>query len=186
LEKPDSLSLPRLAGTYWVVPGKLLAGAYPASLDPEDSKRVLQALLSVGICHVIDLTEVVETLSPGGYYPPYRDRMLALAKEGGRSLVMDRMPIRDTWIPSRVEMCRILDTIDETIGRGGAVFIHCIGGRGRTGIVVGCYLARHGVADDRHIITKIEMLRSHLADKKFPSPETPQQLEFILSWVEGE
>jgi protein-tyrosine phosphatase len=112
--------------------------------------------------------------------------MLALAKETGRSLRMDRNPIRDTWIPSRVEMCRILDTMDETIQGGGAVFIHCIGGRGRTGTVVGCYLARHGMADGRQIITKIEMLRSHLADGRLPSPETPQQIAFVLSWVEGE
>jgi hypothetical protein len=186
LKKTDSPLSPPLSRTYWVVPGKLLAGAYPTTPDPEHSRRELQALLSAGICHVIDVTEVSEASWPNGYYFPYRDQMLALAKEAGRSLMVNRMPIKDTWTPSRVEMCRILDTMDETIQRGGAVFIHCIGGRGRTGTIVGCYLARHGMAEGRQIITKIEMLRSHLVDGRLPSPETSQQMAFVLSWVEGE
>lgn len=186
MKKPDLRLSPLLSDAYWVVPGKLLAGAYPTTSDPERSREVLQALLSAGICHVIDLTEIAETRSPGGYYPPYADRLHSLAKAGGPSLVVDRLPIKDTWIPSRLEMCRILDTMDKTLQNGGAVFVHCIAGRGRTGTVVGCYLARHGMADGREIIKKIETLRSVLKDRRLPSPETPQQMDFILSWVEGE
>lgn len=183
MDKPDLHPISPLPGAYWVVSGKLLAGAYPVSADSNHTLESLHALISAGISHVIDLTEVKET---GRYYPPYGEDLLALAKKGKRPLSIDRMPIKDMWIPSRVEMCRILDKIDQTIHSGGAVFIHCIGGRGRTGTVVGCYLARHGVAADRELIECIEMLRSGLENQPLPSPETPQQLALVESWVLGE
>jgi len=44
------------------------------------------------------------------------------------------------------EMIRILDQIDRGMEQNPAVYLHCWGGRGRTGTVVGCYLARHGMA----------------------------------------
>ena len=40
----------------------------------------------------------------------------------------------------------ILDEIDGAILNGKTVYVHCLGGIGRTGTVVGCYLVRHGIA----------------------------------------
>lgn len=43
--------------SYWVVPGKLLAGFYPRSLDPKEAHMKLKSLLDHGIRHVINLME---------------------------------------------------------------------------------------------------------------------------------
>lgn len=170
--------------TYWVSPGKLLAGVTPGSADPDASRRNLTALVSAGIRHIIDLTEEKETGRPDSRYPSYRDQLerLNLQQE---SVTRERMPIKDTWIPTRVDMCRILDRIDTNIAHGKPVYLHCIGGRGRTGTVVGCYLARHALADGEQILRMIEALRAH-QPHRLPSPETPQQVDLVLSWVAGE
>ena len=60
------------------------------------------------------------------------------------------------------------------------------GGRGRTGTVVGCFLARHGFATGDDILKIIQNLRKDTEDHGKPSPETPQQIDMALSWVEGE
>ena len=44
-------------------------------------------------------------------------------------------------------MTRILDDVDAALADGGAVYVHCWGGIGRTGTVVGCWLVRHGLDD---------------------------------------
>ncbi|MBI5579944.1 MAG: hypothetical protein HY895_12375 [Deltaproteobacteria bacterium] len=46
--------LPR---SYWVIPGKLLAGFYPGAKDPKEATTKLTALINVGIRHVINLME---------------------------------------------------------------------------------------------------------------------------------
>jgi hypothetical protein len=41
--------------TYWVVPGKLLAGEYPGAPDSEETRRRLRRFLAAGVRHFIDL-----------------------------------------------------------------------------------------------------------------------------------
>jgi hypothetical protein len=43
--------------SYWVVPGKLLAGGYPGSENPVEEERKLKGLFQAGIRHVISLME---------------------------------------------------------------------------------------------------------------------------------
>jgi protein-tyrosine phosphatase len=77
-----------------------------------------------------------------------------------------------------------LDTIDAA--RNGGVYVHCWGGVGRTGTVVGCWLLRHGMATPDNVIETIRLLRR--ADPvrgHRPSPETPEQRRFILDWREA-
>ena len=96
------------------------------------------------------------------------------------------MPIKDGSVPSRIEIGRILDNIDASIAAGRPVYVHCLGGLGRTGTVVGCYLARHGVAAGRNVIKMIRDLRRNTLTQHLNSPETNQQMDLVESWVEAE
>ena len=117
---------------YWVE-GQLLAGEYPRNKDDEAASRAkLAALTEAGVNTFIDLTQEGE-LSP---YAQWLD---------AESQTYDRFPIWDVDIPDTSETTTtILDTIDAAIAKGDVVYLHCWGGVGRTGTIVGCWLARHG------------------------------------------
>ena len=75
--------------TYWVVPGKLLAGEYPGARDPEEALRRLRRFLQAGVRHFIDLTEA-------GELEPYAE---LLREEGSCETSYERFPIRDLSVP---------------------------------------------------------------------------------------
>ena len=117
---------------YWVEPGQFLAGEYPMVKDDEAASRdKLAALAEAGVNTFIDLTEDGE-LSP---YSQWLDS----------DQTYYRFPIWDVDIPDTPGITtKILDTIDTHIAKGEVVYLHCWGGVGRTGTVVGCWLTRHG------------------------------------------
>ena len=146
--------------SYWVEPGRLLAGAYP---DPE-------AALDDVVTFVVDLTEEGELES-------YAARL--------ERAEWSRMPIRDFSVPSDEELRLILDTIDHALDRGEVVYVHCFGGRGRTGTVVACHLVRHGLAPD-DALARLTELRAGVPDAGSPSPETAEQIELVRRWQPGQ
>jgi protein-tyrosine phosphatase len=60
--------------------------------------------------------------------------------------------------------------------------VHCWGGKGRTGTVVGCYLTRHRIAAGSDLIKKIKELRKDTEDFSDPSPETREQNNMVITW----
>ena len=163
--------------SYWVIPGQLLAGCYPGDLDPDQAHQKLQGLVDAGIQHVMTLMEVEESRRFNPYMPELTE--IATAKGGKVSFV--RLPIRDVNVPSKEAMVTILDDIDRSIQNNHPVYVHCCGGRGRTGTVVGCYLARHGIAVGHEALARINYLRRAVPDRTSRSPETPKQCEMVLS-----
>jgi Inositol hexakisphosphate len=150
---------PPIPGSYWVVPGRFLAGRYPEA-----------AFRDTGITSFVDLTEEFEG------FPPYD----TLLEEGIR---FTRRAIPDFGCPTPEQLSATLDLIDSELERGEVVYLHCLGGRGRTGTVVGCWLVRHG-ASGEEALAKIKGLRQHLPHAAGPSPETPEQCDLVRSWSE--
>jgi protein-tyrosine phosphatase len=165
--------------SYWVWPGQLLAGEYPRDWGDQTSRKKLRRLLEAGVTFFLDLTEA------GEYnLKPY---VLLLQKEAaalGRAVKHHRMPIRDRGTPTPEEMTHILDMIDSALAAGHTLYVHCYGGIGRTGTVVGCYLVRHGM-NGEEALKKIAHLRQGTPDGWVTSPETSTQRQMVRSWSAG-
>jgi protein-tyrosine phosphatase len=77
-------------------------------------------------------------------------------------------------------MREILGLIDSELAAGGMVYLHCYGGLGRTGTVVGCWLVRHGTpAEDA--IEAIGRLRANTENADWPS-ESDAQGALVETW----
>jgi protein-tyrosine phosphatase len=157
---------------YWVVPGKFLAGEYPRNKDEESSRVKIDALISAGVNAFIDLTEEDEDLLP----------YTALLEKASH----ERFPIRDVSVPNSVSTTvTILNTIDRHIQQDRVVYLHCWGGVGRTGMIVGCWLARHGLNGESALIRLRELWLQCRKSSFRKSPETKEQESYILNWKEG-
>ena len=156
---------------YWVVSGKLLAGEYPREVgDVKGSRAKLDALTDAGIVSFIDLTEE-------GHLLPYAQWL-----EGAEH---HRFPIRDLSTPKSPELATaILDAIDENIRNDHPTYVHCLGGIGRTGLIIGCWLARHGYEGEAALERLRELWTSNPKSAWAKSPETRTQERYILEWKE--
>lgn len=171
--------------SYWVVPGKFLAGYYPGDRQDHIMVQKMTNLLACGVRCVINLMEPDERDHDGLPFVDYAP-VIEKTSNGGLLVTCHRMPIRDLGIPAREFMAQILDRIDGALSEDRPVYLHCWGGRGRTGTVVGCWLARQGIAEGEGVLKKIKELRYTDAKAHWPSPETPDQIQVVLGWKKGE
>lgn len=171
------------ARSYWVAPGQLLAGFYPGDRDPAVALAKVSALLDCGVTHIVNLMEASEGDHAGRPFQPYEPDYLRLASERGLPAAWTRRPIRDLWVPSQVQMVATLDLIDHAIAQGGCVYVHCWGGKGRTGTTIGCWLARHGETES---LARLRQLTAHAWDHFPRVPETDQQQAFVQKWRLGQ
>jgi hypothetical protein len=182
--KNDNVSSPvPFPQSYWVVPGKLLAGYYPGDLDTVKMEEKLKRLLGAGIRYIINLMEENER-KQGDPFPSIENVIVRYAKRVGINITCVRRPIKDLTAPTSEYIRNILDEIDDAVSRGNGVYVHCWGGKGRTGTIVGCYLARHGYAQGQDVLKLIEKLRRKDPEFYRPSPETPQQRDVVTTWQE--
>jgi protein-tyrosine phosphatase len=162
--------------SYWVEENRLLAGEYPGSFDPETTRRRMDVFLKAGVYTFIDLTQTNELL-------PYESILKEQGKKFGVNPAYHHFPIRDHTTPSAKMMTAILDTIDEAIDYGSCVYVHCWGGVGRTGMVVGCYLVRHGITNEQALAKVNQLYKTRPRNPYLVrSPETDEQVEFVLNW----
>jgi hypothetical protein len=164
--------------TYWVLPGQFLAGEYPTTRNQEESQNRLARLLKIGTRCIVDLTW------PGDD-APYESLLKEVASENHIEVAHLRRPIPDLSVPTKTDLIVTLDVIDQALERLQPVYVHCLGGVGRTGTIVGCYLVRHGM-EGPQALERITLLRKDTPGWWYPSPESTVQLEMVKNWKIGE
>ena len=144
--------------------GRLIAGRHPCAWGPENAWLEVRDLVDAGVTLFLDLTQTASSSHTrrSSRRPP------------GTSID----PIRDFSIPTREELVAILDEIDAELAGGGIVYVHCWAGCGRTGVVVGSWLVRHGV-DPQDALRRIADARG------LGCPQTLEQRLFVLDWRGG-
>ena len=165
-----------IAESYWVQPGAFLAGEYPGQFDQEHTRQRIDALIEAGLDTFIDLTRPNETT-------PYLKILQEQCQAYGVDVQHHRFAIGDFGLPTAQLMQSILDQIDESLQAGRRVYLHCWGGIGRTGTVVGCYLVRHGKTG-LEALSQLAAWWQGVPKSRIhvQSPETDEQIEFIRTW----
>lgn len=180
--------------SYWLLPGEIAAGPYPGARQSEEASRKLRGLLTQGVRAFVDLTQPGEVTTQGRL-APYGDALAEAAGALGLVAAYVRFPIRDLGVPAPEEMVRILDHLDALRLGGSPTYVHCLGGFGRTGTVLGCYLVRHagallGTADARDAGTRaleriVLQREAYAMPFAWDSPQTAAQFALVRSWRVG-
>jgi len=144
--------------------GHVIAGRHPCAWGPDNARLEVEELLDAGVTLFLDLTQ-------SGELDPYSSFVVPPARYVNR-------PIRDFSTPSGDELVAILDEIDVELDAGGLVYVHCWAGCGRTGVVVGSWLVRHG-ADPNDALRRIAETRG------LGCPQTLEQRLVVLAWEAG-
>ena len=164
--------------SYWVIPGRFLAGEYPGGFNRERVRQRMDTFLEAGLNTFINLTGLDEL-------PPYLPVLLEEAKIYECQVESIHLPIRDFGLPTREEMITILDHIDDALEKNRNVYLHCWGGIGRTGTTVGCYLVRHGMTAGQALAQMAQWWQEDPRRTWYPrTPETDEQVEFVQEWHE--
>lgn len=159
-----------LQHSYWIEPGKLLAGEYPRGRDNASTRRRLARLHEAGIRHFVDLTQPGELK---GYE--------ALLPE---DTTYRNFPIPDHAVPPSAAALRgLLQELAARHGEPGAIYVHCRAGIGRTGTLVGCWLRERGAGPDEALARLNEAWQQDARAPAWPSiPETDEQYHYVRDW----
>lgn len=166
--EPPPLPLPN---TYWVIPGRFLAGEYPATDTLAETQGRLEVLHSAGINYFLDLTEEDE-LPPYHYLLPASTKYL-------------RHPIRDTEVPDDVaQMQEIQARVRAALMFHRSLYVHCRAGIGRTATVVGCFLVEQGLEGKPAVAELNELWQQSARSMSWPKvPQTAAQATYIQRWT---
>jgi len=153
--------------------GRVLGGEFPGHRDdPAVTRRKLAMLAQAGVGTIIDLTDDDDWLTP------YAAELPAVAAAHGVAIERLAHPIPDQGVTTPEHYDRIVADIERTLAAGRKVFVHCWGGIGRTGTVVGVWHVHRGHAPEA-ALARIAAARRGTMKGQRPAPETSAQVEAI-------
>lgn len=187
------LRFSRLAN--WVAPGHLLVGRYPL-VDPHEAesrthlrKLVVDAKVSTFVC----LQSEVPSQNATSEWPrhgikvrgrlclPYAALARGWAKPGSLSFI--HHPIDDRSISGPEELVALLDDLEERTRSGQVLYLHCMGGRGRSAALAGCLLRRLYALNGDDALQMVQLGYDSRQYDKSVAPETEAQRELVRSMV---
>jgi hypothetical protein len=141
----------------------------------------LTAIIGVGVRHFIDLTDPNELV-------PYEPLIVAAAQNAGlndeqtASMRYQRFTIQDGGIPTKDTFGKVMTAIKAAQDAGGMTVVHCWGGIGRTGVIIGSWLIMSGVVRDGDEALTYLAEKWKGVEKNWRSPTTPEtkvQFDFL-------
>lgn len=157
--------------TWWVEPGRLLAGEYPGARTAEKAAEKVRLLIDAGVDSIVDLT------TPGELLEPYEEALRVAAEKAGRHVFRFAHPIPDMGVIDRKGYDEIVARIRGEMA-AGVVYVHCWGGKGRTCTGLGCLLIDDGF-DYAAAIARIADLRADTRKAIDPCPESAAQHQLL-------
>jgi len=167
--------------TYWVRPGRLLAGELPGynveGLENDMLLSRLRWLLDSGITFFINMSsQRFDELDE------YESDLMTLASERKKDIKYVRIRTPLWQLPRARAIRSILDLIDQALEQGHVIYVHD-DHRQVTEVVLGCYIVRHGLQGS-DAIRELERVRqgSHDGWRRAPAKENARRL--VRRWVD--
>ena len=150
------------------------AGEYPVwDWDDSIGRMQIQLFTDFGINFFIDLTE-------SGEMPPYAQFL-------SPSIERYRLHIPNRGTPAAVEdVVRLFQVIECTLSDKPFtnIYIHCLGGVGRTATIVACYYIYFKQMNAEEALAEMRlMFSSHERAVWMSAPETEAQIDFIHTFA---
>jgi len=140
-------------GFAWLEPGRIAGAPLPGVVN--DIHIDLQALKRMGITMLITLTE--------------RDLPTDILHQHGLKNL--HLPIYDHETPTLAQIQMLLRRMELLIENGEVLAVHCLAGKGRTGIVLACWWVREGLTAEE------ALRRVRLIDPRYV--QNAEQEEFL-------
>jgi ribA/ribD-fused uncharacterized protein len=166
----------------WVIPGKLLVGAYPGDRDPDKCLSKIKSLIEEKNVAVFVSLQTQNELSK---LIPYQKVAQSLTN---RELKFYNFPIEDRSIASDQTVIECIGEILSILSENDVTYIHCLGGHGRTGTIVAILLGKmYGLSADEALrltsvyhITRWINNTPHKSSKYIQkSPQTKCQIDQV-------
>ncbi len=163
-----------LSNFYWVIEGEIAGMSLPTAgraylyLDDADQaakeelEYEIQQLKDLGIGAVVSLTEHPIASRP-------------LIKAGLRFL---HIPIPDMTAPTPSQIDKFIEFAKKNIAENRPVVLHCLGGAGRTGTMIACYLVSKG-EKPLQAIQKVRSIRPGAIETRWQEEAVIQYAEKI-------
>ncbi|CAE7600943.1 unnamed protein product [Symbiodinium pilosum] len=190
----------------WLLPGHLMIGRYPYlnpvyCMSQQDADAQLRSLLDAGVTTFVCLqSEIPPQIGAGAVWPksgvpvrgfagsfmPYAAKAQRLAPD--KPLQFLHCPIQDLNTPQSQELSELVADLSQRMEAGEVIYLHCWGGRGRSGVVAACLLGRFfnlppaeclRVVQDGYSSRGSELDIGALAK----SPQTDEQRQFVKLWL---
>lgn len=170
----------------WVLPGRLMVGAFPGVADDFENDRILASLLDAGVTTFVCLQKEYDPFATeeewrsGSAIRPYFDAAVDMAS-GSRQLAFLHFGIEDCNVGEDSDVTRFaIDLANRLRYTEEVVYLHCWGGHGRTGTLVCLLLHLLYGLDDKDAFVRCQFLHD---TRRLPinvgSPQTPKQREQV-------
>ena len=167
--------------TNWIIPGSLLIGSLPRSRKDVEA-IVNDAQIDVMVCLIGEIGNIDHLIHK--YYPQY------ISNVSKKDVEIFYLPIPDwTAEVNEADFEGLVRTLVKKIRDARQrVFIHCLGGKGRTGMVVTALTAALYMVDfdqsQSHVVEATKLGRRSLSgwEKDYlDMPESEEQVAFVRS-----